>query len=39
MSSPREVIDYLHDILDATESAVQFVAGEGFSPTVGLPGA
>ena len=30
MSSPREVIDYLRDILDAAESAVQFVAGMDF---------
>ena len=30
MSSPREVIDYLRDILDAAESAVQFTAGMDF---------
>jgi uncharacterized protein with HEPN domain len=30
MSRPREVIDYLRDILDAAESAVQFAAGMDF---------
>jgi len=30
MSQSREVIDYLHDILDAAESAVQFAAGMDF---------
>jgi len=30
MTENREVTDYLHDILDAAESAEQFVAGMGF---------
>lgn len=30
MSQPREVIDYLRDILDAAESAEQFTAGMDF---------
>jgi hypothetical protein len=30
MTEMREVVDYLHDILDAAESAEQFVAGMEF---------